>query len=70
MNELPLAPLKRIVKNNGASRISGEGLTAFNDAVEQMAETLAERSGELAAHAGRVTIKKEDVVMASKFLGL
>lgn len=66
MAEIPLAPFERIFKNAGADRTSEESLKAIREAVEDYAEALAEASVVLAKHAGRKTIKAEDVKLAAK----
>lgn len=66
MAELPLATLERIMKNAGAERISEKGLKAFQEAVEEYAEALAEASAALARHAKRKTVMEEDIKLALK----
>ncbi len=61
MAELPLAPVKRIIKNSGAKRVSKDAVVTFRDAIEENAEDLAETARDYARHAGRKTVKKEDV---------
>jgi histone H3/H4 len=66
MSEIPLAPFERIFKNSGADRTSEAALKAIREAVEDYAEALAEASTALAKHAGRKTVKAEDVKLAAK----
>jgi len=61
MAELPLAPVKRIIKNSGAERVSEDAVESLRDAIEEFAEDLAASSRAYARHAGRKTVKKEDV---------
>lgn len=66
MAEIHLAPMERIFKKSGAERISEDANRALREAVEDYAETLAEASVTLAKHAGRKTVKSEDVKLAAK----
>lgn len=64
--ELPAAPFERVLKNAGADRTSEEALMAMRDAVEDYADKLAAESLVYAKHAGRKTIKAEDVRLAAR----
>lgn len=61
MAELPRAPLKRLFQQVGADRVSASALEALAEHLEDYARDLAERSWQLARHAGRKTVKREDV---------
>lgn len=64
MTELPLAPLKRIMKQAGAERVADDGVEAMRDVIEEKVIELSEDANRFAQHAGRKTIKKEDVLAA------
>lgn len=66
MTELPIAPVKRILKNSGAARISDEAAVELANVLEEVGEDIAVRAAKLAKHAGRKTIKAEDVELAAK----
>ncbi|MDY6788668.1 MAG: histone [Candidatus Nanohaloarchaea archaeon] len=66
MAELPLAPLKRIMKKAGGERVSDEAAEALRSEVEDQALQLAERAREYAQHAGRKTVQKEDCKAACR----
>lgn len=66
MAELPVAPIKRILKNAGAGRVSDEAALELANVLEEIGEEISVKANKLAKHAGRKTIKAEDVVLAAK----
>ena len=65
---LPLAAMEKIIKKAGGSdiRVSDKAKEALKAAVEEKAEEIAERAWRLATHAGRKTVKEEDIRLAVK----
>lgn len=60
-NELPFSAIRRIVKDTTGSPVSEGAVTAFlNNCVEFLKEE-AKKADKLAKHAGRKTIKEEDI---------
>jgi len=66
MSELPLAPIERILKKAGASRVSKEACEEFSTVVEEVAFELAAETAALAKHAGRKTVLAKDVKLAKR----
>ncbi len=62
---IPLAVVERIARKAGVERISREALEELKELIEEIAEDLAMEAAELAKHAGRKTIKPEDVKLAA-----
>jgi DNA-binding protein len=66
MADLPIAAVVRIAKKNGAERVGSDAAEALVVRAEKYIATLTKEANKLAEHAGRKTIKKEDVDLASK----
>ena len=56
----------RILKKSGAERVSDESADELRRIIEDIAEDIAKNAVDMASHAGRKTIKAEDVKLASK----
>ena len=66
MAKLPLSAFDKFLKDAGASRSSEKAKIVMREAVEDYAEALAGASVALSIHAGRKTVKSEDVKLAAK----
>ena len=67
-SELGLSAMYRILKKSGAQRVSDESAVELRRVIEEIAEAIAKNAVALASHAGRKTVKAEDVKLASKQL--
>lgn len=67
MAELPIAAIKRIAKKSGAERIGNDAAEVLSKKAEAYIESLAKKAATLSDHAGRKTVKPEDIEMAMKY---
>ena len=63
---LPLAAMEKILKQGGAERVSDKAKVALKEAIEDAANKIAVRAVKFAVHAGRKTIKAEDIKLSVK----
>ena len=63
---LPLAAMEKLLKQGGAERVSDKAKVALKNALEEMAHEIAVKAIKLSAHAGRKTIKSDDIKLAVK----
>jgi len=56
----------RILKKSGAERVSDESANELRRVIEDIAEVIAKNAIDMSNHAGRKTVKAEDVKLASK----
>ncbi len=66
--EFGLAPMYRILKKGGAERASEDATIELAKILDQAGIEIGKRAAELATHAGRKTIKAEDIKLASKYV--
>ena len=65
-SELGLSAMYRILKKSGAERVSDESADELRRIIEEIAEVIAKSAVDMSVHAGRKTVKAEDVKLASK----
>lgn len=64
--EFGLAAMYRIMKKSGAERVSDDAADELRKVLEEAAERIARQAVELSVHAGRKTIKPEDIRLAAR----
>ena len=68
--ELAVAPMHRICKKAGASRVSEAAAKALAKELEEVGIKIAKEAIDYAMHAGRKTVQAVDIeIAARKFLG-
>ncbi len=63
---LPLAGMERLLKKVGSERVSDNAKKELGIVLEEIGAELSKKALELSNHAGRKTIKKEDISLAFK----
>ena len=61
MAELPIAPVTRLMRNAGVERVSEDASQALAEVLVEYGEKVATKAVSLAKHAGRRTVKAEDI---------
>ena len=64
--ELSVAPMHRICKKAGASRVSEAAAKALAKELDDIGVKIAKEAIDFAMHAGRKTVKSEDIEIASR----
>jgi histone H3/H4 len=64
--ELSIAPMHRICKKAGASRVSEAAAKALAKELDEIGIKIAKEAIDFAMHAGRKTVKAEDIEIASR----
>ena len=65
-SELGLSAMYRILKKSGAERVSDESVDELSRIIEDIAVEISKSAVDMTKHAGRKTVKSEDVKLASK----
>ena len=63
---IPLAAMERIISKAGAERIAEDAKSELKKICEELAGDYGRKAAKFAEHAGRKTVKEEDVQLAFK----
>jgi len=66
MPEITLEPLRRLLKQAGAKRVSDSAALELSLLLEQRASSLLQHAQKLSQHAGRRTVMKKDMKEARR----
>lgn len=66
MADLPIAAVNRIAKANGAERVGSDASELLVKMTEAYIARLTKEANKLAIHAGRKTLREEDIEMAAQ----
>jgi histone H3/H4 len=65
-SELAVAPMHRICKKAGAERVSESAAEELSKLLEEIGIKIAREAIDFAMHAGRKTVKAEDIEIAAR----
>ena len=65
-SELGLSAMYRILKKSCAERVSNEAVDELRRTIEDIAIEIAKSAVDMTKHAGRKTVRSDDVKLASK----
>ena len=68
-SDLGVSAMYRILKKAGADRVSDESADELRRVLEDIAIDIAKNAVDMSKHAGRKTVKADDVKLASKTSG-
>jgi DNA-binding protein len=64
--EISSAAVRRLIRKGGAVRVGSDAAKELRKVIEELAVIIGKESMEMAKHAGRTTVRAEDVRLASK----
>jgi histone H3/H4 len=66
VKDFPLSQLEKVARKAGVERISSSALNEMKIALLEMSDKIAQEAVAACNHAKRVTIKREDITMATR----
>jgi len=63
---IPKEPVKRMMQDSGANRVSADAVSAMTDVLIDLATEISEQAVRISKHSGRKTVHSSDIKMAYK----
>ncbi|WP_406662676.1 histone family protein [Methanolobus sp. ZRKC3] len=65
---IPFAPIERLIRSAGAQRVSESAGMELTEILEEYGLEISKEAIKLAEHAGRKTVKSEDIKLAKEMM--
>ncbi len=65
---IPFAPIERVIRSAGAQRVSEPAGIELTEILEEYGLAISKEAIKLAEHAGRKTVKAEDIKLAKELI--
>ncbi|MBI2084514.1 MAG: NFYB/HAP3 family transcription factor subunit [Candidatus Aenigmarchaeota archaeon] len=66
VKDFPLLPLEKIAREAGAERVSRSALLTLKEVLLEESEDISRKAVKFTEHAKRTTVKREDIILASR----
>lgn len=61
-NTLPIAPVRKLLKEAGCKRISDDAVLTVIKSIENMITDIGHDASAIANHSGRITVRNDDIL--------